>query len=83
MLRSTNMPQFTAEASLGALRGHYRTTGVVSGEYGIVLAAAHAFCDRHNPRCFLDCMQKCDDLGFYCDNNCRCCCSGRPPHCYL
>ena len=40
------------------------------------------FCHRGRPNCYADCVARCNDPGGFCEDNCRCCCSGPVPRCY-
>jgi hypothetical protein len=80
------LPGFTADASLYQGQGHYRTVSISGrasgiGE-GVGLARIEAFCNPRQPDCYGDCMDRCDDISYYCDVNCSCCCKGGPPRCY-
>jgi hypothetical protein len=90
------LPGFTAEDSLYKPSGHYHMTGTVDQVegvgHGIILVAVsfqpwlnqflvQPFCYRRQPDCYYDCMKRCTDDPFYCDHNCRCCCSESPHRC--
>lgn len=71
-----NIPGFTAEASVYAPRNRYRVARLGrAASNGVALAAAR----RQN--CYWDCLTSCDDQPYYCEQNCKCYCSGGPPGC--
>lgn len=73
-----SIPGFTAEASLHNTNGRYLTVGAVPQTESSIQAAFR----RGTNNCYYECLYSCDDQPYYCEENCRCLCSG-DPHCQL